>query len=147
MRRALVAVACLTALGACTGGGDGTPAPEASKELCVVEFAPPSGFRLDDTVRASASDHVGIRQSYVDPRGRVLHFMSGITGEFGEGEPEAGSYRVAGGPEARLLGSGETWTLVWDAGGRCSSRAVIGNGLHRERFLTALETAGVIDSG
>lgn len=133
---------------ACTRGVTDSPEPsEPAPETCEVEFTPPPEFELRDTIHRRAPDHVGVRATFVDDAGRILNLFSGIAGEFGEGLPGIGSYRVAGGEEAALLGAGSDWVLVWDADGRCRTRAVIGNGFGREEFLALMRGMEVLAMG
>ncbi|MGQ0668463.1 MAG: hypothetical protein ACT4PO_02120 [Actinomycetota bacterium] len=150
MRRVIpsLAVGVAFLVTACPGGeSDRAPVPESSVQACRVDVTPPPEFRLQNTIRRSESDHVGIRRSFVDAAGRVLHFFSGISGEFGEGMSVAGSLTVAGGEEARLLGVGQDWVLVWSSSGPCAAQAVIGNGFARGEFLQVLEASGVLAAG
>ncbi|MDP9343707.1 MAG: hypothetical protein M3Q23_16765 [Actinomycetota bacterium] len=132
------------------GGGAG-PEPTAPGRtagtgvpVCEPEFRPPPGFAARGTFTVRESDHVGKRISYTDGRGRILVFASGITGEFGEGEPVAGTVSVTSGERARLLGRGSAWFLLWSGPAPCVNRAVVGRGLDRTGFLRLLERSGVV---
>lgn len=133
---------------ACPGGEtERAPTSEPSVQVCQVDTTPPPEFRLQNTIRRSERDHVGVRRSFVDAAGRVVHFFSGISGEFGEGMSVAGSLTLAGGEEARLLGTGQDWVLVWSSSGPCAAHAVIGNGFARGEFIRVLEASGVLAVG
>lgn len=150
MRRSIpsfaVGLAFLAA--ACPGANtDQVRTPDSSLQVCRVGSTPPPEFRLQNTIRRSERDHVGVRVSFVDAAGRVLHFFSGFSGEFGEGMSLAGSFTVESGEEARLLGAGQDWVLVWSSSGPCAAHAVIGNGFARGEFIQVLEASGVLAVG
>jgi hypothetical protein len=131
----------------CTRGTAPAPAPTrptAALPTCQPEFRPPSAFGARSTFTVREPDHVGERVAYLDARGRRLVFASGVTGEFGEGEPVAGTLSVTTGQRARLLGRGSTWFLVWSGSPPCVTRAVIGNGLGQAGFVRVLQRSGVV---
>ena len=74
----------------------------------------------------------------------MLRFTSGISGEFGEGGSFAGSFPVPGGQEARLIGRGSDWVLIWEADPPCVQRTVGGNGFRRSQFVRLLRDLGLI---
>jgi hypothetical protein len=85
--------------------------------------------------------------NFRDEAGRELHAFAGIPGEFGEGLPDAGTVVLVGGEIGRLAGGvHRVWVLVWDEGGPCDPKVVLGRGFERRAFLETLERAGVIAS-
>jgi hypothetical protein len=141
----LVAAAC---------GAGPAPEPTATTRtagtglpVCEAQFRPPPGFAARGTFRVRESDHVGKRISYAGGRGRTLVFASGITGEFGEGEPVAGTVSITTGERARLLGRGHAWFLMWSGPAPCVAQVVLGRGLRRAGFLGLLARAGVVAPG
>ncbi len=68
----------------------------------------------------------------------------GIPGEFGEGLPDAGVVPLTHERTGHLFGRGTVWVLVWDEGGSCDPRAVLGNGLEKRAFLLTLERTGIV---
>jgi hypothetical protein len=104
----------------------------------------PSGFKVTETVEERYRDHIGVRITFGDERGRRLHYFTGVPGEYGEGLPVAGSAHVASGADVSLIGKDQTWVIAWDTGGLCGSHAVIGNGFTKEGFIKALQSSGVI---
>lgn len=138
----VAALAATLLLAACAGA---TPRSETSPVPgpCRSELRPP-GYRLVGTTQITSGSTVGVRQELRDDHGRSLHVSVGVAGEFGEGAAFVGTIPTASGAEARLYGRGEVWVLVWDEGGRCGDRAVIGSGFDREGFVQALGAAGVV---
>ena len=114
---------------------------------CAPVFQAPTGFEPLETFEEEYSDHVGIRLGYRDGEGRELHAFAGIPGEFGEGLPDAGEVPLTHGRTGHLFGEGTVWVLVWDEGGACDPRAVLGNGLGRRSFLALLERTGIVTPG
>jgi len=115
--------------------------------VCQPEFRPPAAFAERGTFTVPESDHVGKRVSYADAHGRTLVFASGISGEFGEGEPVAGTLSITTGEQARLLGRDSAWFLLWSGSAPCVSQAVIGRGMGRTAFIRLLERRGVVAPG
>jgi hypothetical protein len=140
---ALVAAAFAAAT-ACTGGGGGHQEPRQPVRCQVDYFTVPPGFHPVRTFEERYPDHVGIRLSLRDGDGRELHVFSGIPGEFGEGLPSGGSVDVTGFGPVGLVGRGRVWVLWWEVEGACSPRAVLGNGLSRQRYLQTLADAGLV---
>ncbi|HZP89412.1 MAG TPA: hypothetical protein VFC04_00265 [Actinomycetota bacterium] len=139
-RRAAV-LALLVAVG-CTGGGDHVESPTGPPE-CEARLAVPPGFRVVESFRDPYPDHVGVRLGFRDDKGREIHYLVGIPGEFGEGLPLVGPVAVASGGPARLLGRGRTWVLAWSETGPCAAHAVLGHGFGKAEFEHVLEDAGV----
>jgi hypothetical protein len=105
----------------------------------------PPGFERTDTFKEPYPDRVGVRIGFRDRAGRELHAFAGIPGEFGEGLRDAGTVQLVTGGIGRLAGGAHrVWVLVWDEGGVCDPRAVLGRGFERRGFLAALERAGVV---
>ena len=114
--------------------------------LCQIDADLPWRWQLSESLEVPAWNTVGIREIYRADRGRLLHFTSGIDGEFGTALPQRAAVRVVGGEEARLLGlrSGRIWVLVWNVSDGCRTRSVTGVGLARAMFVGVLRRAGVI---
>ncbi len=148
--RAVVALvaAVLAAATACTGGSAGRRTAEGSPEpvRCQADyFTVPPGFHAVRTFEERYPDHVGIRLSLRDERGRELHVFSGIPGEFGEGLPADGRVTVTGSGQVGLVGSRRVWVLWWEVEDACTPRAVLGNGLTRNEFLQVLAASGLVE--
>lgn len=144
-RNAAAFVSSVLTLVACGGGAVSQPAPTSDRITCEVNFVTPPGFERTDTFEESYPDRVGVRLGFRDREGRELHAFAGIPGEFGEGLPDAGTVRLATGRTALLAGGvHEVWVLVWDEGGICDPRVVLGRGFDRSGFLELLERAGVV---
>ena len=150
------AAVVMAALGLVAASCQAAPAPRPTTAgptsgstipVCQPEFRPPAAFAERGTFTVPESDHVGKRVSYTDAHGRTLVFASGITGEFGEGEPVAGTLSISTGEQARLLGRDSAWFLVWSGSAPCVSKAVIGRGLGRTQFVRLLERSGVVAPG
>ncbi|MFB3738925.1 MAG: hypothetical protein ACE14W_08160 [Candidatus Velamenicoccus archaeovorus] len=148
MNRPVIALvaAVLAAATACTGGGRDHPEPREPVRCQVDYFSVPPGFHPVRTFEERYPDHVGTRLSLRDGDGRELHVFSGIPGEFGEGLPSGGTVEVTGSGPATLLGRKDVWVLWWEVEGPCSPRAVLGNGLSRERYLQTLADAGLVQA-
>ncbi len=134
----------------CGGGTGPAPTPTGSGSAgltrCEPEPRPPVAFDRRSAFTVEEADHVGVRATYRDPRGRKLVVASGITGEFGEGQPSAGTVPLAGGGQAQVLGVGRAWTAVWAAAPPCATRAIIGHGFDRAGFVRVLQRMGVVAS-
>jgi hypothetical protein len=147
-RNAALFVSSVLALVAC-GRGAG-PAPEAhppGPPVCDTRFAPPDGFEPTETFKEEYPDRIGVRLGYADGAGRELHAFAGIPGEFGEGLPEAGTVRLAGGRNGQLTGGpNDVWVVSWEEDGPCDPRAVLGSGFDRRTFLATLERSGLVVS-
>jgi hypothetical protein len=148
-----LAVVLVAAVGTAVTSCSGKPAPEPTSVrrttastlvVCELRFRPPPGFAQRGTFTVRESDHVGKRLSYTDGQGRRLVFASGITGEFAEGEPVAGTLSITTGERARLLGRDSAWFLVWSGTAPCVTRAVLGHGLGRAEFVRLLKRSGVV---
>ena len=141
----LAAVALSLTVVACTGSptSSATASPIDLVE-CEIGLGPGPPFELFETARVREADHVGVRTSYRDPKGRRLHLTAGISGDFGEGADPAGRFTGATGEEASLAGRGSDWVLVWSGSPPCGTRTAGGNGFTRSEFLAALENAGVL---
>lgn len=120
------------------------PAPTPGTIRCAPAFEAPTGFEPLETFEEVYPDHVGVRLGYRDGEGRELHAFAGIPGEFGEGLPDAGDVALTHGRTGHLFGDRTVWVLVWDEGGACDPRAVLGNGLGRRSFLASLERSGIV---
>ena len=140
----LLLLVALSALAECTGRTaeqqTALPSPTKCRALAVA----PSGFKVTETVEERYPDHIGIRITFRDDRGRRLHSFMGVPGEFGEGLPVAGSAQLASGEHVSLIGKDQTWVIAWDAGGLCGAHALIGNGFTKGGFIKALMVSGVI---
>lgn len=144
-RNAAAFVTSVLMLVACGGGAASQPPPTSDRTTCEVSFVTPPGFERTDTFEESYPDRVGVRLGFRDEAGRELHAFAGIPGEFGEGLPDAGTVELVTGGIARLAGGvHEVWVLVWDEGGLCDPRVVLGRGFERRGFLELLERAGVV---
>jgi hypothetical protein len=144
-RNAAAFVTSVLTLVACGGGAATRPPPTSGRTTCEVSFVTPPGFERTDTFEESYPDRVGVRLGFRDEAGRELHAFAGIPGEFGEGLPDAGTVELVTGRIARLAGGvHEVWVLVWDEGGLCDPRVVLGRGFERKGFLELLERAGVV---
>jgi hypothetical protein len=144
-RNAAAFVTSVLMLVACGGGAASQPPPTSDRTTCEVSFVTPPGFERTDTFEESYPDRVGVRLGLRDEAGRELHAFAGIPGEFGEGLPDAGTVELVTGGIARLAGGvHEVWVLVWDEGGLCDPRVVLGRGFERSGFLELLERAGVV---
>lgn len=141
--RSFALVALLVVAG-CTGRTAGQPAARPSPIRCSRVAVAPSGFKVTETVEERYLDHIGVRITFGDERGRHLHYFTGVPGEYGEGLPVAGSAQLASGDDVSLIGKDLTWVIAWDTGGLCGSHAVIGNGFTKEGFIKALRASGVI---
>ena len=140
----LAAAALTLAVASCAApAARGPVAPTTGPHRCEPAMAAPAGFEEVAVLEDPGPDHVGMRVSFADGRGRELHAFSGIAGEFGEGLPVVDRPLVEG-VEGRLQGDERVWVLSWSAGGPCGDRAVLGNGLGREDFLDAVRQAGLI---
>lgn len=143
---ALVA-AVLAAATACTGGGGDGDEELRQPVRCQADyFTVPPGFHPVRTFEERYPDHIGIRLSLRDGRGRELHVFSGIPGEFGEGLPGDGSVTVTGSGQVGLVGRRRVWVLWWEVEGSCTPRAVLGNGLSRGEYLRVLSSAGLVEA-
>lgn len=140
--RSFALVALLIVAG-CTGRTAGQPAARPSPKCSRVAVAP-SGFKVTETVEERYPDHIGVRITFGDERGRRLNYFTGVPGEYGEGLPVSGSAQLASGDDVSLIGEDLTWVIAWDTGGLCGSHAVIGNGFTKEGFIKALRASGVI---
>ena len=147
-RNAAVFVSSVLTLAACAGGAGSPPeAGPTSPLVCDARFVPPAGFEPTETFKEKYPDRIGVRLGYADEDGRELHAFAGIPGEFGEGLPDAGTVKLAGGGSGRLSGGpNEVWVVSWDEGGLCDPRAVLGSGFDRRAFLAVLEGAGLVAS-
>lgn len=143
-RGAAMFVAGILGLVACARGSSSEPPPAGETIACAPVFEAPTGFEPLGSFEEDYPDHVGVRLGYRDEEGRELHAFAGIPGEFGEGMRYAGEVPLAHGLTGRLFGGGRVWVLVWDEGGACDPRAVLGNGLGRRTFLASLERSGII---
>ena len=134
----------LSVLAGCTGrtAEQQTALPSSTK--CHPLAVAPSGFKVMETVEERYPDHIGIRITFRDDHGRLLHSFAGVPGEYGEGLPVAGSAHLVSGGDVSLIGKDQTWVIAWDTGGLCGAHALIGNGFTREGFIRALEASGVI---
>jgi hypothetical protein len=150
-RNAAVFVSSVLTLAACAGGAGPPPHPGATSRtgspLCDAPFAPPAGFEPTETFKEAYPDRIGVRLGYADEEGRELHAFAGIPGEFGEGLPDAGTVKLAGGGSGRLSGGpNEVWVVSWEEGGACDPRAVLGSGFDRRAFMAVLEDSGLVAS-
>lgn len=145
-RNAAVFVSSVLTLAACSGGAASAPG-NTGPPVCDAPFAPPAAFEPTETFKEEYPDRVGVRLGYADQEGRELHAFAGIPGEFGEGLPDAGAVRLAGGWNGRLSGGpNEVWVVSWEEGGACDPRAVLGSGFDRRGFLAVLEGSGLVAS-
>ena len=148
-RNAALFVSSVLTLAACAGGAASPPGADpgtsSGPPVCDARFAPPAGFEPTAAFKEEYPDRIGVRLGYADENGREVHAFAGIPGEFGEGLPDAGVLRLAGGERGRLSGGpNEVWVVTWDEGGPCDPRAVLGSGFHRRAFVAVLEAAGLV---
>jgi hypothetical protein len=144
-RNAAAFVSSVLTLVACGGGAATQPTPTSERSTCEVSFVTPPGFERTDTFEEPYPDRIGVRLGFRDETGRELHAFAGIRGEFGEGLPDAGTVELATGAIGRLSGGvHRVWVLVWDEGGPCDPRVVLGRGFDRRAFLEMLQRAGVV---
>ena len=156
----LIALAVLSVLAAaCTGDGaprsgpsrPASPSPTVSAtELptCATwPGGPPPDFIQVRERELRAADHVGVREEYRDPSGRVLVYLLGVPGEIGEGATVEEEVALTTGGSATLLGTvaGRNWAVVWDGEFPCERNGIVGNGFGREEFAEALESSGVLE--
>jgi len=146
-RNAAAFVSSVLTLVACGGGAASQPTPTSERSTCEVSFVTPPGFERTDTFEEPYPDRIGVRLGFRDEAGRELHAFAGIPGEFGEGLADAGTVVLVGGGIGRLAGGvHRVWVLVWDEGGPCDPKVVLGRGFERRAFLDTLERAGVISA-
>lgn len=144
-RNAAAFVSSVLTLVACGGGAASQPTPTSERPVCEVAFVTPAGFERTNTFEESYPDRVGVRIDFRDEADRELHAFAGIRGEFGEGLPDGGTVELAAGGTGRLAGGRHlVWVLVWDEGGNCDPRAVLGKGFDRPAFLATLAEAGIV---
>jgi hypothetical protein len=134
----------LSVLAGCTGRTAEQQTTLPSPTKCHHPAVAPSGFKETETVEERYPDHIGIRITFRDEHGHLLHSFTGVPGEYGEGLPVAGSAHLASGEDVSLIGEDQTWVVAWDTGGLCGAHALIGNGFTREGFIKALKAFGVI---
>lgn len=84
------------------------------------------------------------RLDYLDPEGRRLVYLLGLSGGIGDGLPLLATTTLPGGPTARFLGRGEAWMLVWEDDFPCPQMAVVGNGFDRPGFVRLLVALGLL---
>lgn len=146
MKRTAVAALAAAVLGAgCTGDRITRPTPTAGTPRC--ENPPgrgPEGFTLKRTREFDEGDRVATRLDYLDPEGRRLVYLLGLSGGIGEGLPLLARTALPGGQAGRFLGRGEAWMLVWEDPFPCPQMAVVGNGFEREDFVRLLAAAGLV---
>jgi hypothetical protein len=144
-RNAAAFVSGVLTLVACGGGAASQPTPTSERSACEVSFVTPPGFERTDAFEEPYPDRIGVRLGFRDEAGRELHAFAGIRGEFGEGLPDAGTVELATGGIGRLAGgSHRVWVLLWDEGGPCDPRVVLGRGFDRRTFLDTLRRAGIV---
>lgn len=144
-RNAAAFVSSVLTLVACGGGAASQPTSTSERLTCEVSFVTPPGFERTDTFEEPYPDRIGVRLGFRDEGGRELHAFAGIRGEFGEGLPDAGTVELAAGGIGRLAGGvHRVWVLVWDEGGPCDPRVVLGRGFDRPAFLETLQRAAVV---
>lgn len=137
-RPAILLIASVT-LAAC-GGQRGDDPPR-----CPPPIAIPDGFEVVSQMEDPMPGRIATRSSLDDSRGRSLHLFSGLEGEFGEGLPLVDdALMLASGSRASLLGSGDTWALVWRDAKPCASRAVFASGFRRAAFLRVMGEVGLL---
>jgi hypothetical protein len=134
----------LSVLVGCTGRTVEQQTPLPSSTRCHALATAPSGFEVTEKVEEQYPDHVGIRITFRDDHGRLLHSFTGVPGEYGEGLPVAGSAHLVSGEDVSLIGKDGTWIIAWDTGGLCGAHALIGNGFSRKGFFKVLKASGVI---
>jgi hypothetical protein len=137
-------IVALSVLVGCTGGRAEQQTPVPSSTRCGALAVAPSGFEVTEKVEERYPDHIGIRITFSDDHGRLLHSFTGVPGEYGEGLPVAGSAHLVSGEDVSLIGKDQTWIIAWDTGGLCGAHALIGNGFTREGFIKVLKASGVI---
>ena len=143
-RNAAVFVSGVLTLVSCSGGAASAPGT-TGPPVCDAPFAPPAAFESTETFKEEYPDRIGVRLGYADEEGRELHAFAGIPGEFGEGLPDAGAIRLAGGWNGRLSGGpNDVWVVSWEEGGACDPRAVLGSGFDRRGFLAVLGDSGLV---
>jgi hypothetical protein len=146
VKRTAVAALAAAVLGAgCTDDRITRPTPTAGTPRC--ENPPgrgPEGFTLKRTREFDEGDRVATRQDYLDPEGRRLVYLLGLSGGIGEGLPLLARTTLPGGQAGRFLGRGEAWMLVWEDPFPCPQMAVVGNGFEREDFVRLLAAAGLV---
>jgi hypothetical protein len=146
VKRTAVAALAAAVLGAgCTDDRITRPTPTAGIPRC--ENPPgrgPEGFTLKRTREFDEGDRVATRQDYLDPEGRRLVYLLGLSGGIGEGLPLLARTTLPGGQAGRFLGRGEAWMLVWEDPFPCPQMAVVGNGFEREDFVRLLAAAGLV---
>jgi hypothetical protein len=146
-RNVAVFVSSVLTLAACAGGAGSSPQPGATtgSPLCDAPIAPPARYEPTEAFKEAYPDRIGVRLGYADEEGRELHMFAGIPGEFGEGLPDAGTVKLAGGGSGRLSGGpNEVWVVSWEEGGACDPRAVLGSGFDRRAFMAVLENSGLV---
>ncbi len=141
------------ALGAaCSGDPGPTPAATGSPQASpppvvrcdVPPGRPPPGFVLARERRRTYPDRLGLHRTLRAPDGRRLDYLLGAAGEIGEGLPLVARLPLATGTEARLVGRGDTWLLVWEGAPPCLRNAIIGNRMTRAGFLRVLGKTGLV---
>jgi hypothetical protein len=137
-------IVALSVLVGCTGRTAEQQTPVPSSTRCRALAVAPSGFKVTEKVEERYPDHIGIRITFRDDHGRLLHSFTGVPGEYGEGLPVAGSAHLVSGEDVSLIGKDQTWIIAWDTGGLCGAQALIGNGFTREGFIKVLKASGVI---
>ncbi|MGH2656802.1 MAG: hypothetical protein ACRDIZ_08930 [Actinomycetota bacterium] len=146
MKRTAVAALAAAVLGAgCTDDRTTRPTPTAGTPRC--ENPPgrgPEGFTLKRSREFDEGDRVATRLDYLDPEGRRLVYLLGLSGGIGEGLPLLARTTLPGGQAGRFLGRGEAWMLVWEDPFPCPQMAVVGNGFEREDFVRLLSAAGLV---
>ena len=146
MRWAAVAALAVAALGAaCTEDPAARPDRTAGTPRCdTPPGRGPEGFTLQRTREFEETDRVATRLDYLDPEGRRLVYLLGLSGGIGEGLPLLATTTLPGGPTARFLGRGEAWMLVWEDDFPCLQVAVVGNGFDRPGFVRLLVDLGLL---
>jgi hypothetical protein len=146
VRRAAVAALAGAILGAaCTEEPAARPGRTAGPPRC--DSPPgrgPEGFTLQRTREIEEIDRVATRVDYLDPEGRRLVYLLGLSGGIGDGLPVLATTILPGGPTARFLGRGEAWMLVWEDDFPCPQMAVVGNGFDRPGFVRLLVSLGLL---
>lgn len=146
MTRTAVAALAAAVLGAgCTDDRITRRTPTAGTPRC--ETPPgrgPEGFTLKRTREFDEGNRVATRLDYLDPEGRRLVYLLGLSGGIGEGLPLLARTTLPGGQAGRFLGRGEAWMLVWEEPFPCPQMAVVGNGFEREGFVRLLMAAGLV---
>ncbi len=131
---------------ACTGDPrSGPDRPAAQRPRCdTPPGRGPEGFALRRTLEIDEGDRVATRLDYLDPEGRRLVYLLGLSGGIGEGLPVLGAVTIPAGPQARFLGRDEAWMLVWEDAFPCPRSAVVGNGFDRPGFVRLLVELGLV---